>query len=869
DTIIVRDGTYTENVDVNKSLTIALAHNPTVTEFPICTDPAGQANPAISGDIVVWTDYRNGNADIYGYDLSTNTEFPICTDPAGQANPAISGNIVVWRDDRNYYSTGLDIYGYDLSTDAEFPICTDGAWQQHPAISGDIVVWMDKRNGNQDIYGYNLSSQEELEVYTEPTWQGYPAISGNIVVWWDCVLVDHSLTSCDIYGYDLSTGTECAICTHPSYQYHPAISGDIVVWMDSRGVDIYGYNLSTDTEFPICTDPAGQNVPAISGNIVVWTDFRNYYSTGIDIYGYDLSTDAEFPICTDLAGQHGPAISGDIVVWMDDRGGNSDIYGARFDVIDTEPPTCAIELQKNGIPIDKINVEEFFDIYVGDSTDDTGIKEVRFSSDDSQDGIPTGEWTEWYDWDTSSGDWNAETKIKKWSFATGGKKEVWAEINDSVGQISNCSANIYAIIVAPLRKTVTATHEAIFEPATAEMTISYNWFGQDENGEDIYVISQVDCTSQWFVGYYEVSFESPSGTIWNHKIVTPFNKHGSPLDFGTLYLPSRETSEGIKVHACEWISVKAYGVTEVEMLSIISIVGEIVMLLPPIPPSPPFFSESATTYIAPDWFDTSDCPPIVVEEIEILPETLGHLCSPGELRIYDSQGRVTGLLNGKIKQEIPDSAYFNGSFVILSPSNSYRYEVVGTEAGTYDLGVISIEVEKVNAFGAADIPISPNAIHQYTIDWDALYQGEEGVTVQVDSDGDGEFEDTFTADGELTYDEFMLQTATTIDFDPDTLNLQSEGKWVTTYIELSEGSDVSAITVSTVMLNDQLQAEIHPTEIGDYDDDGIADLMVKFDWSAVQEILEAGDEVEITVTGELTEGTPFEGSDVIRVIDQS
>jgi hypothetical protein len=202
----------------------------------------------------------------------------------------------------------------------------------------------------------------------------------------------------------------------------------------------------------------------------------------------------------------------------------------------------------------------------------------------------------------------------------------------------------------PLTKTVKAVHEAIFEPATAEMTISYNWFGQDENGEDVYVISEIDCQSLWFVGYYEVSIESRSGTIWNHKTVTippPFNPHGSPLDFGTLYLPSRETSEGIKVHACEWISVKAYGVTEVEMLSIISIVGEIVMLLPPIPPSPLFFSESAAMYIAPDWIDTSDFPPIVIEKIEILPATLGHLCSPGELRIYDSQGRVTGLLNGR------------------------------------------------------------------------------------------------------------------------------------------------------------------------------------------------------------------------------
>lgn len=123
----------------------------------------------------------------------------------------------------------------------------------------------------------------------------------------------------------------------------------------------------------------------------------------------------------------------------------------------------------------------------------------------------------------------------------------------------------------------------------------------------------------------------------------------------------------------------------------------------------------------------------------------------------------------------------------------------------------------------------------------------------------------------LDYVEFKVPEPAieaTVNIDPDTLNLNSKGKWITCYIELSEDYDVEDIDVSTVKLNDQVPAESHPTGIGDYDNDGIPDLMVKFDRSAVQEILQAGDEVEITVTGELTDGTPFEGSDTIRVIDK-
>jgi hypothetical protein len=111
----------------------------------------------------------------------------------------------------------------------------------------------------------------------------------------------------------------------------------------------------------------------------------------------------------------------------------------------------------------------------------------------------------------------------------------------------------------------------------------------------------------------------------------------------------------------------------------------------------------------------------------------------------------------------------------------------------------------------------------------------------------------------------------TIDIDPDTLNLKSQGRWITVYIELPPGYDVGEITISTVALEGEelmevvLSAEPWPTGIGDHDDDGIPDLMVKFDRSAVQELVSVGD-VELTVIGKWGL-VPFRGSDTIRVID--
>ena len=120
-----------------------------------------------------------------------------------------------------------------------------------------------------------------------------------------------------------------------------------------------------------------------------------------------------------------------------------------------EPGTsCVVRLQRDGVGIDQVDVGEFFDVYLGDSPDGMGIKEVRFSSDDVQDRAPTGEWTGWYDWDVSSGDWNAATKIKRWSFATPGYKEVWVQARHGTDETAECSGKIF--VPAPALPALTS-----------------------------------------------------------------------------------------------------------------------------------------------------------------------------------------------------------------------------------------------------------------------------------------------------------------------------------------------------------------------------------------------------------------------------
>jgi hypothetical protein len=134
----------------------------------------------------------------------------------------------------------------------------------------------------------------------------------------------------------------------------------------------------------------------------------------------------------------------------------------------------------------------------------------------------------------------------------------------------------------------------------------------------------------------------------------------------------------------------------------------------------------------------------------------------------------------------------------------------------------------------------------------------------------------------LGYEELVVPA--TIDINPDTLNVKSNGEWITAYIELPTGYDVNGIYVSTINLEHPSFTEPIPVDssapatVGDYDIDGIFDLMVKFDRTAVVAYLGTEDVTEdetgtdyyeeLTLTGELTDGTPFEGSDTIRVIDK-
>jgi parallel beta-helix repeat protein/predicted outer membrane repeat protein len=114
--------------------------------------------------------------------------------------------------------------------------------------------------------------------------------------------------------------------------------------------------------------------------------------------------------------------------------------------------------------------------------------------------------------------------------------------------------------------------------------------------------------------------------------------------------------------------------------------------------------------------------------------------------------------------------------------------------------------------------------------------------------------------GAYEYD--SIKIVAEVDIAPNTLNLNNKGKWVTAFIQLPEDYSVSEIEPNSVLLEDSIQAASLLV------DEQKQVAIARFSRENVQSILNIG-EVKLTISGQLTDRTTFQGKDVIRVVQKS
>lgn len=298
------------------------------------TDGAG-------GIILVWEDYRNGNADVYAQRLN-NAGAPmwgtdgtvVYSGTGGQESPVIvsdgaGGAIVAWQDSRggqyDIYAQGLNANG-SLKWPASVPLCqaignqvlqvitTDGA-------GGAVVGWRDLRSGDSDIYAQRVTSggsvpapwpidgapvcvlaglQTDVRIEADPR-------GGAFLVWRDQRNANSDIfaQSIDGNGSPRWTANGVVVCNAVLEQLGPSLISDgrfglIVAWHDGRNAshyDIWAQRIKPDgtarwTGNGIrLTNAAKDQSSAVAvpdgfaGAIVAWNDARaTVTTTTTDVY---------------------------------------------------------------------------------------------------------------------------------------------------------------------------------------------------------------------------------------------------------------------------------------------------------------------------------------------------------------------------------------------------------------------------------------------------------------------------------------------------------------------------------------------------------------------------------------------------------
>jgi hypothetical protein len=202
--------------------------------------------------------------------------------------------------------------------------------------------------------------------------------------------------------------------------------------------------------------------------------------------------------------------------------------------------------------------------------------------------------------------------------------------------------------------------------------------------------------------------------------------------------------------------------------------------------------------------------------------------------------------------------------VTVSPDGALLYIIL--EDSDY---VIVYSIETLGSVGVLEPGISyPPPVIQVTL-VDSILVGSSPADIAFDPSGSGTAVITNAGDMTMT----ILNASSVpagplsadIIVDPQTLNLDSKGKYVTGYIELPAAYFPSEIDEASVMLNEVLGVVPGKSEVADDDLDGIDELVVKFDRALFQALIPEGEYVEVTISG-LARGREFAGTDTIRVI---
>ena len=289
--------------------------------WQVTTSTTSQIDPAIDGDIVVYTDLSNGNADVYYTDLTTGLETQVSATPGMQQLQDVSGGVIVYTD-HDPVTGGSVIKAFDVAGGLTSTVVSATANDSNPTISGSLVVFQGF-GSNYDIYAHDLSVGATVALNATTENETRPRVEGSRVVFqrqtggasWDVVL------------YDLVVGSEALIAAGLALQPTPDISGDRVAYLTgvAGDTDIAIYDLRTGLT-SIVALPGDQSRPRLSGDLLAYDNFAGaemdvvarHIQSGVEVHIPGLGTHEFLNDITDGRLAYTSDASGNFDIWVYD-----------------------------------------------------------------------------------------------------------------------------------------------------------------------------------------------------------------------------------------------------------------------------------------------------------------------------------------------------------------------------------------------------------------------------------------------------------------------------------------------------------------------------------------------------------------------
>jgi beta propeller repeat protein len=238
-----------------------------------------QLNPSVQAGRVVWQDWRDvGPGEIYFRNLESSEQRRITTNTFGQYNPVLNNQWIVWQDNRNGQ---VDLYGFDIGRNTEVRLTATPENETRPYLDGPWAVYQEDSLSplTANLRLLHLPTLRTVPVTRTTTAKDRPSLANGKALWLETVGGLASVQSVDVPSLQAVFQNRNAVAiTEAMATYQQTAHKLLKLWNAQAGVTQIGHYTSlvpqVNTEVAIYTNGAatGPNFNLVPGDFL-WIKF--------------------------------------------------------------------------------------------------------------------------------------------------------------------------------------------------------------------------------------------------------------------------------------------------------------------------------------------------------------------------------------------------------------------------------------------------------------------------------------------------------------------------------------------------------------------------------------------------------------------